>query len=330
VVPYGDVDLTYYTEDLTRTDRGRFYGAGGMRSSIPFSRLYSDVQSDLFNLNGINHKIVLSSNYYVAHSDTSFLRLPQLDRLNDDATDQALRDIKTREIEFNPAHGALLAFSPLYDPQRYAIRRLVDNRTDTLDTIEVIEADLRQRWQTKRGYPGQQHIVDWMTLDLSGSFFPHPRRDNFGESLAFLEYDWLWNIGDRTALVSTGWIDPIDNGARVYTFGAYLNRPDRTNFFIGYREINPLKSQAVTGAVTYVFSPKYALTANATFDFAANIQTGSILMTRMGSDLQVSLGFNFNSTLNTVGVSFEIVPNIFPQNRRPGLVQGTSLLGGKQ
>ena len=53
-----------------------------------------DLQSELLNLNEINHKIVLSSNYYVAHSDTHFTQLPQLDRLNDDATDQALRDIK--------------------------------------------------------------------------------------------------------------------------------------------------------------------------------------------------------------------------------------------
>ena len=45
-----------------------------------------------------------------------------------------------------------------------------------------LEFDVRQRWQTKRGYPGQQHITDWMTLDLSGSFFPLSKRDNFGNN----------------------------------------------------------------------------------------------------------------------------------------------------
>src|SRR5260370_35811579 len=95
-ISYAVIDLTEYTEDLTGNERGRFYGGGGLRSSIPFTRLYPDVQSDLLNLNGINHKIVLSSNYYVTHSDTSVTRLPQLDPLNDDATDQSLRDIKPR------------------------------------------------------------------------------------------------------------------------------------------------------------------------------------------------------------------------------------------
>src|SRR5262249_33996320 len=97
VVPYGVLDLTYYTSDLTGNDQGRSYAGGGVRGSIPFTRIYPDVQSDLLNLNGINHKIVLSGNYYNVHSDVPHTQLPQLDRLNDDATDQALRDIKPLE-----------------------------------------------------------------------------------------------------------------------------------------------------------------------------------------------------------------------------------------
>src|SRR5207237_5818979 len=135
--------------------------------------------------------------------------LPQLDRLNDDATDQALRDIRPLQPVFNPDKGLFLALSPLFDPQLYAIRRLVDNRIDTLDSIQVVQLDVRQRLQTKRGFPGQEHIVDWMTLDLSASVFPESKRDNFNNTLGFLEYDYLWNIGDRTALTSTGWIDPV-------------------------------------------------------------------------------------------------------------------------
>src|SRR5205823_5635239 len=92
-------------------------------------------------------------------------------------------------------------------------------------------------------------------------------RDDFGSSLAFLEYDWTWNIGDRTTVVSTGWFDPLDEGARFWTIGTYVARPDRTNFFLGYRQIDPLESKAVTAAITYVFSPKYAITGSTTYDF---------------------------------------------------------------
>jgi hypothetical protein len=324
VVPYGVLDLAEYTTDLSGDSRGRVYGGGGVRGSMPLTRLYPNVQSVFFNLNGINHKIVLSGNYFVADTDTHYNQLPQLDRLDDDATDQARRDFIPMEQFLNPHNGLFLQTSPLYNPQTYAIRRLVDNRIDTLDQIEVFQADILQRWQTKRGYPGQEHIVDWMRLDLSGSFFPHPDRDNFGSSAAFLQYDWLWNIGDRTALASSGWYDPIDEdgapGARVFNVGAFFNRPDRTNFYLGYRELYPVQSQLVIGAVTYVFSPKYAMTATSSFDFGTQkSQANSLIFTRVGKDLQVSLGITYNAILNVFGVSFEIFPNFAPPSRRSGM-----------
>jgi hypothetical protein len=318
LTPYAVLDLTYYSEDLTGTDVGRAYGGGGLRASIPFTRLYPDVCSDLLNINGINHKIVISGNYFNAQSSIAHTRLPQLDMLNDDVTDQALRDIKPVEPLINPAHGFALLTSPVYDPQLYATRRLVDDRIDTLDDIEVFQGDIRQRWQTKRGYPGQQHIVDWMTLDLSASFFPHSSRDDFGENFAFLQYDWTWNIGDRTAITSDGWVDPETDGPRVFDVGLYLNRPDRTSFFLGYRDIYPLNSEAVIGAITYIFSPKYAMTASTTYDFGTKMQTNSLVLTRMGSDLQVLLGINYNSILNTFGFTFEILPNAVPLTQRLG------------
>jgi hypothetical protein len=229
---------------------------------------------------------------------------------------------------------------------------------DTLDTIDVLQLDLRQRWQTKRGYPGQEHIIDWMTLDLSASIFPqsgrsstwpyqtyqllppgqqppppaplpNAQRDNFDEPFAFLEYNWLWNIGDRTALASTGWVDPIDNGPRVFTFGTYLNRPDRTNIYLGYRQIDPLHSKAVVASLSYVFSPKYAMTASSVYDFGtAQAVSNSLIFTRMGSDLQVSIGFTYNTLQNNFGFTFEVIPNLIPANRHTtGLGTSPGALG---
>jgi hypothetical protein len=288
---------------------------------MPLTRLYPDVDSELWNLHGINHKIVLGANYFYAQSNEPYTRLPQLDRLNDDASDQALRDIRPLEPSFTGLNGLALATSPVFDPQLYAIRRLVEDRIDTLDSIEVLQLDIRQRLQTKRGFPGAEHIVDWMTLDLSASVFPDSKRDNFGETFGFLEYDYTWNIGDRTTLVSSGWIDPETNGPRVFTIGAFLNRPDRTNFYLGYREIEPVQSRAVSASVMYVFSPKYALTASTSYDFGTNLAlSNSLVLTRIGTDLQVSLGVSYNAIQSSFGVLFEIVPNLVPANRRTGAI----------
>ncbi|HYT91613.1 MAG TPA: hypothetical protein VEL76_23070 [Gemmataceae bacterium] len=315
-VPYAIYEETYYTEDLERKDRGRAYIAGGLRSSMPLSQLFPDASSELLNIHGLYHKILFSSNYFVAHSDTPYTILPQLDRLNDDASDQALRNIKSWQPLFNPGFGKFLITSPAFDPQTYAIRTLIDNRVDTLNTVEVLQGSIFQRLQTKRGYPGQEHVIDWMTLDLSGAYFPHPTRDNFGESFAFLKYDYKWHIGDRLTVVSDGWYEPLSHGTRTWMAGVEINRPDSTMFSFTYREIDPLLTRMVTAVVTYPFSYKYSVSLIASYDFGNNIQMNGITLTRYGTDLQVNMGLYVNSVVNTVSFTFEVFPNLLPGNKR--------------
>jgi hypothetical protein len=312
LAPYGKVNLAGYTNDLTGDSRGRYVLGGGARASMPFSRLYENVDSELFNVHGLYHKIVFGTNYYTAYSNTPYFLLPQLDRLNDDALDQTVRDITPFQTTLvSPPAGMLLQTSPLFNPQVYAIRRLVDTRGDTLDTIQVIQADVRQRLQTKRGFPGMEHTVDWLTLDLSASFFPASNRDNFGKSISFIEYDTSWFIGDQTGLTSAGWFDPFDLSARYWNIGGFLNRPDRTRYYLGYRQTDPLGSKAVNGAMTYIFSPKYAFTASAVYDFGTSqALSNSVVITRVGTDLSVSVGLTYNAILNNFGFIFEIVPNL--------------------
>lgn len=324
--PYGRWELTGYSSDVLGNSIGRSWEAAGARASIPFTHLYRDVTSELWNLNGLNHKIAFNVNYMTAYSNVPYTYLPQLDRLNTDAANQALRDIRPYQILFNPNavndnHGLSLIFSPYYNtPQTMAIRRLlIDRYIDTLDTIQALQLQLSQRLQTKRGFPGNQHIVDWMLLDLSGSFYPAANRDNFGHSWSFLQYNYLWNVGDRTSLASTGWTDPFPGGVRVWTIGSYFNRPDRTNFYLGFRYIDPLQVRAVTASVTYIFSPKYAATASSTYDFGTGEAfANSLMFTRMGSDLQVSLGLSYNALQSNFNFLFNIVPNLLPANRAFG------------
>jgi hypothetical protein len=329
VVPYGVLDLTQYTQDLSGDARGRAYGGGGLRGSLPFSRLYSDASSDLFNVRGLYHKSVLSGNYFYARSDTGFTQLPLLDRLNDDAVDQAYRNMTPFQTAYTPGPAGLsLQNDPWYNPQTYAIRRLVDNRVDTLDSMQVLQTDLKQRFQTKRGYPGQEHTVDVFSLGLSASYFPQATRDNFGKPFGFMEYAALWNVGDRVSLQSSGWFEPYDGGVRYYNIGAFLDRPDRTNFYIGYRQTDPLNSKAVTASVGYQLSRRYYTSLSATYDFGIQqALSNTFTFTRTGSDLTVSIGFTYNALVNNFGVQFLVIPNLvaFAQPGRFGAQQ----LGGR-
>jgi hypothetical protein len=330
IVPYANFDLAYYTQDNNGDSRGRVYGGGGVRTSVPFSRLYENVDSELLNLHGLYHKVTFNANYYNAWSDTPASLLPQLDRLNDDATQQSVRDIKPWLPVYIPgAAGEALFSSPMYDPRLYAIRRLIDTRADTLDTIQVLQADIRQRWQTKRGYEGMEHTVDYVTFDLSASFFPAQNRDNFGHPVSFVEYDATWAVGDRNGITSSGWFDPYDFGTRYWNVTGYYNRPDGTNLALTYRQLEPIGSRVLGGSVSYVFSPKYAMTLSASYDFGvATNQAYTLLFTRTGTDLTWSLGFSYNAIINNFSFNFMVLPNLLAQRAGVNLQSPFGNAGG--
>jgi hypothetical protein len=283
---------------------------------MPFTAVYPEVCSQLWNLNGIAHKITLDGEYRWVQSSENFRELPLLDRLDDDATDQARRDLRSFNLmPFGPfptdqqINGRSLATLSIYDPQLYALRRGLLTNVDNLDDLQFLTFGIHQRLQTKRGFPGAQHIIDWMTLNVSATYFPESDRDNFGESFGYLNYDYSWHIGDRTTFLSSGWIDPFDKGGRVFNAGFFLERPERIRYYFGYRQIDPVGSQAFIGSMTYVFSPKYVVTLASTYDFGQSQNLGNtFILTRIGSDVQVSFGVTYNALQNDFGLTFEIVP----------------------
>ena len=79
--------------------------------------------------------------------------------------------------------------------------------------------------------------------------------------------------------------------------------------------------------MTYVFSPKYAMTASSTYDFGnSQALSNSVVFTRMGKDLQISVGFTYNALTTSFGAVVEIVPNLLPADKRVGPL--ASLGGG--
>jgi hypothetical protein len=318
--PYAMGDTTYYSQDLNGADIGRLTGGVGLQATIPFSRLYSDVKSETFNIRGLYHKVEYGVNYYLAGTNHSSQQLPLLDRLNDDNTDLTSRAFRGNSTQLVPGPtGVALATENIFNPQYVAIRRLVDNKSETIDAVQVLQAQMRNRWQTKRGLPGSDHTVDYMGLDLSASYFPTAGQQGIGTNFAFLEYNYYWNIGDRTSILSQAWVDPINPGAHYFQIGTSFNRPDGTNFTIGYRQTDPLNSKALLAVLSYQLSQKYSMSIASVYDFAVEqAQSTSFIFSRTGTDLTVSVGFTYNAFINNFGFQFLILPNAAaPRLSRP-------------
>ena len=69
VVPYVFGDATFWQEDLNGNDLLRAYGQVGVRASLPFWKVDPTIQSVLWNVNGLAHKVTFDLDAY--YSDAS-------------------------------------------------------------------------------------------------------------------------------------------------------------------------------------------------------------------------------------------------------------------
>lgn len=317
VVPFVLGELAHWGEDLTGEDLQRAYVHAGVRASAPFWAINPGVRDELFNLNGLAHKVVFDAE--VSYSDVS----ENLDRLPlyDEIEDNSLEEIRRRV--FNPAIPAA------QDPRFWLVRSGMQGwvaapTTEIAEDLTVARVGMRHRLQTKRGAPGGERVVDWLTVDTNASLFPESGRDNFGETLGLLDYDLAWHLGDRFTFLSDGFLDLFTDGLQTWSAGVALNRPARGNAYIGYRSIRgPFNSDLLSLRLNYRFGPKWLGSASTVIDFgeAGNIgQTFAI--SRIGESLLFTLGVNIDESKDNVGFNFMVEPRFLPRStvaRRTGI-----------
>ena len=197
----------------------------------------------------------VGANYFAAYSDTPYTRFPQLDRLADDASDLAYRMARPRQPRRPRPGRAGPGDSPLYDPQRYAIRRVVITGTTPstpssppLDVGSGSRPSGASRGRTHRGLDGAGPVGVGLPGRRTGQL-----RGDVGVPRVPLP---VAHRRPDVGLVGRV-VRPDRVRAAVLQPGAYFNRPDGTIFYFMYRHTDPFKSRALTASVSYNLSRKY-------------------------------------------------------------------------
>ena len=313
VVPFVLGELAQWGEALDGEELQRAYIHTGVRASVPFWSVFPNVQDPLFNLNGLSHKVVFDAEASYADANEDFNRLPLYDPIND-----------VNIIEMNRRTFTGLLPPEITDPKFqapfYAFRTglqgwVTSPSTEIADDLMALRMGMRHRWQTKRGGPGRQHIVDWLTIDSNVTYFPDPDRDNFGQEIGLFDYDARWHLGDRFTILSDGFADFFGDGLKTVSGGVLLNRPTRGNAYLGVRSITgPVESNALLGSFNYRIGEKWISTAGASYDFSDSGSIGqSLSFTRIGESLLVTSGVTFDSSKDNVGFVFAIEPRFLPK-----------------
>lgn len=306
--PYLLGEAAFWSDSFTEESIDRFYGRAGLRGSVNFWRVYPYVESDIFNLSGLAHKMVLDFDYGWSDSSRDLSEIPQWNEFDDDAQERFRERLVT-----NTFGGAL----PVqFDPRFYAVRSQTGTSVsapyhELVDDQQALRLGWSHRLQTKVGPPQQRRTKDWMALDLGVTYFPDAERDNFGEDFGLFSTRYAWNVGDRTSILASSLVDFFEDAPNLYSVGLLSQRSVRGSVYLGYRQIRggPLDSQILTASYSYQMSPKWVSTASTAYDIGEGQNRGqSLTITRIGEWLLVHVGFNFDASKNNVGLSISLEP----------------------
>ena len=314
VVPFVSGELAYYAQDINGNSLTRTLTQGGVRASLPMVRVDPSIQSGLMNVRGLAHKAEWTAEYFYADSDQALTDLPLYDPLDDNSQEQ----FRSRFI--NTTFGGTLP--PQFDPRSYAYRqgvqRWVTSPSETIaDDLQQFRVGLHQRYQTKRGLPGRERIVDLLLFDVDTLLFPDADRDNFGESLGPTTYDMMYHIGDRFTLLSDGYFDFFNNGLSSVSAGLRTSRPGVSDLYLGLLSLEgPISSTVFRTALDYRMNEKWIFSGGLTYDFGKTGNVGQALgLTRIGESLLVRMGVYVDSGRENVGVGFSVEPRLWPRQR---------------
>lgn len=311
VVPFALGEMGHWGEDLGGEDRQRAYFQSGVRASVPMWAVFPNVFDPLFNLNGLAHKVVFDAEASYADANRNVDQFPLYDPLDYDAIEDY------RRMLFFTTFGGTLPGSvpPPFDARSYAIRSgtqgwVTASAPEVVEDLQAVRIGMRHRLQTKRGRPGAQHIIDWLTFDANAVWFPDANRDNFGEDIGLVNYGLRWHLGDRFTVLSDGQADFFAEGLQTVSAGVLLNRPLVGNAYLGLRSLNgPIEANVLTASYAYRMTPKWVSYASSSVDLGNTGNIGqTFAITRVGESLLVTAGFTFDASKNNVGVRLLVEP----------------------
>ena len=195
-------------------------------------RAFPEVQSDIFNLNGLAHKIVFEAELRVHQRQPQPVRhFPQCNEIDDNAQE------RFRERLVQNTFGGVLP--PPFDPRFYALRTgaglsVTAPYNELIDDQQFVRLGIHQRLQTKVGPPDRQRIRDWMTLDLSASLLPQSAIATTSACLGTADGPLrLEHQPADDSLLANALYDYFPGAEQLWNVGVMSQRSERGSVYLG-------------------------------------------------------------------------------------------------
>jgi hypothetical protein len=201
-----------------------------------------------------------------------------------------------------------------------------DQDVDAVNDISAAEVALRQRWQTKRGGPGNERSVDFFRFSVAADFYanqpsaeelnPTDFRGLFFGSMPeasvprqAINSEAMWRVSDSTVILADAQHNLDEQRLATAAIGMAARRGDRLGYFIGTRYIDELSSAITTVAAQYQLTPKYTFLVRQSFDFGLREDVyESISIQRKFDRFYILLTIYHDAANNNSGFGFAFYP----------------------
>jgi len=295
VVPYAVGRITYWSEApeagfMGRPDAGandREYGQLGIRSSMHFWRVYNDIHSRLWDLDGIKHVITPEVDAFLGES-ASGVGPGDLYPMDPDV-----------EGHLGRKSGAAMTLA-----QRLQTKR---GEGENRRTVDWMRLDITAAFFDGDGFDNPPS---------DGRFFFY--RPEYSIARNSINYDYQWSISDSTTFLADGNYDTDRGIMGRWDFGLAVQRDPRLRYYLGIRKIEDLDSTMATVGATYQINEKYSVSGFLQFDAEYNggqIVGSSLTLIRKFPRWNLGTTFITDKRTGDLGLYMTVWPEGLPEIR---------------
>jgi len=286
VTPYAVGRLTGWSDKPERGDNFRAYGQLGLRANMHIWRVYDDVVSRFWNVNGIKHIMTPEVLAWVGGTGVHPADLFPMD--------------PGIETYLGPTSGTVFGLH-----QRLQTKRGEEGRQETVDwmRLNVFTMFLSDVTETNR-----QPSV--------GQYYFH--RPEYGRSPNSLMADYIWNISNTTAFLTDVNVNLNNGNIGQFNAGVAVQRDPRVRYYLGTRIINDLDTALGVFGVTYRINKIYTVSLFEQYDFdflhGRNLLTTASII-RKFPRWYMAVSVSYDRSLNGTGIYMTIWPEGVPEAR---------------
>ncbi len=305
VVPFASIRGTAWDDSPVDGGVQRVLGTYGIRASHYMWKVYPDVRSHLFDINGVRHIIKTDVVAWAAHGNVNPVELHPFDEIVEGVGDPDGVSIGVR--------------------QRFQTKRGAVGRQRTVDFLT---------FDVEAGFFNDSHRRNQsIGNEFTNGFASYTRPEN-SITQNYVNASMLYRINDSTSLASDMNYDINDGQVDVFNLTYAVERTPRLSYLVGYRYIGEIESNLLGLGVNYRLNEKYTLAIREQFDIeegrTAEFDVGII---RKFPRWFVGVTFALDEVEDDFGVSISAWPEGLPSatlgNRRfTGLATSTGIRPG--